>query len=47
MHHLNNISEFAKFNKLNTLDSIDDKEPTEEHVVRGFLMNLELLAHKW
>ena len=50
MHHINNITEFAKFNQLNTLDQVgckEKREPRDEHFVRGLLMNLELLAHKW
>ena len=50
MYYISNIAEFAKFNQLNTLDMVgceEERLPRDEHFVRGLLMNLELLAHKW
>ena len=56
LNHFNNIAEFAKHNDVDAFDYIQNIRKMykqnkdvhfEEQYVRGLLMNLELLAHKW
>lgn len=55
MQHLNNIADFARYNDLDIFDDVNGgktsanqvQEPRDEHFIRGLLMNLELLAHRW
>lgn len=47
-NYFNNIAEFAKLNDLDCFDFGQyNGEIQEEHFIRGLLLNLEFLAHKW
>ena len=52
--HFNNIAEFAKYNDVDAFDYIQninemgqDTQNVQEQYIRGLLINMEFLAHKW